>query len=103
MDAVQRRRKLHLIWRLSGDVVVRRRVVVDLAQRDPVASPSALERPAVHVVDDNPLVEEPVGDEDLARILVELEGSDSWREDRDLLVVLLHLVRGDLRSAMPEI
>jgi len=76
VDAVERLRKLHLVGRRARDVVVRRRVVVDLAQRNPVASPSALERARVHVVDDNPLVQEAVGDEDLARILVELERAD---------------------------
>src|SRR5439155_21023383 len=68
-----------------------------------LAAPSALECAGVHVVDEDSLVEEAVGDEDLPRILIELERADTRRENRRLLVILLHLVGGYLRTAMSEV
>src|SRR6185503_17120945 len=62
-----------------------------------------LERAAIHVVHEDPLVQEPVGDEDLARVLVELERSDTRREYRRLLVVLLDLVGRNLWPAVAEV
>ena len=103
VNAVQGRRKLRLVGRRTRNVVVGRRVVVDLAQGNSLAAPSALERARIHVVDENPLVEKPIRDKDLACVLIELERANAGREHRRLLVVLLHLVGRHLGTAMAEV
>src|SRR5205814_9878771 len=55
------------------------------------------------VVHENSLIEKPVRNKDLARVLIELERPNAGREDRRLLVVLLHLIGGHLRTAMAEV
>src|SRR5260221_11608767 len=103
MGAVERGRELLLIGRRARDVIRRGRIVVDFAQRDAVAAPAALIDAGIHVVDQDALVEEPIRDEDLAGIFVEIEGSDAGREDGGLLVILLHLRSWHFWPAMPEI
>src|SRR5712691_9600811 len=103
MGAVKCGRELLLIGRRARGVIRRCRVVVDLAQRDAVAAPAALISAGIHVVHQDALVEEPVRDEDLAGILVEIEGSDSGRKDGGLLVILLHLRGRNFWPAMPEV
>src|SRR5229473_3501934 len=103
MGAVERGRELLLVGRRAGGVIRWRRFVVDLAQRDAVAAPATLIGAGIHVVYHDALVEEPIRDEDLAGIFVEIEGSDSGREDGGLLVILLHLRRWHLWSTMPEV
>ncbi len=103
VDAVQRGRELRLIRRRPRDVIRRCGVIVDLAQRDAFASPSALECAGIHVVHEDSLVQEPVRNEDLARVLVELERSDTRRKHGRLLVVLLDLIGGNLWSAVAEV
>src|SRR5713101_8246697 len=103
MGAVERGRELLLVGGRAGGVIRRRWVVVDLAQRDAVAAPAALISAGIHVVYQDALVEEPIRDEDLAGVLVEIEGSDSGREGGGLLVVLLHLRRRYFWPAMPEV
>src|SRR5258706_13587472 len=103
MGAVKCGRELLLIGGRARGVIRRRGIVVDLAQRDAVAAPAALISAGIHVVHHDALVEEPVRDEDLAGILVEIEGSDSGRKDGGLLVILLHLRRGYLGPAMPKV
>src|SRR5713101_4590257 len=103
MGAVERGRELLLVGGRAGGVIRRRWVVVDLAQRDAVAAPAALISAGIHVVHQDALVEEPVRDEDLAGIFIEIESSDSGRKDGGLLVILLHLRRRYLGPAMPEV
>src|SRR6516225_1409599 len=103
MNAVQGRGELFLIRRRAGDVVRRRGIVVNLAQGDAMSSPAALERARVHVVHQNALIQEAVGDIDLVSILVEIKGTNAGREDISLLIVLLHFVGRHFGTAVPEI
>src|SRR5262245_21585620 len=103
MHAVDCRRELHLVWRRSRDVVIGCGIVVDFAQRNAFAAPPAFERAGVHVVDQDPLIEEPVGDEDFARLFVQFEGPDARRKRRRLLVVGLHLVGRHFRPTVAKI
>ena len=100
---MQRRRELLLIRRRTGRVVGWRRIVVDLAQRDAVASPAALERARIHVVDEHALVQKTVGNVDLAGVFVEFEGRDARRKNGRLLVILFHLRCGHFGSAMAKV
>src|SRR5262245_43636506 len=80
MNAVNCRRKLHPVRGWSGDVVIRCGGVVDVSQRNPLAAPPAFERAGVHVIDQDSLVQEAVGNEDLAGVLIQLKGTDAWGE-----------------------
>ena len=68
-----------------------------------MASPAPLECAGVHVVYQNALVEETVGYVNLVRILVEIKGADSRRENVGLLIILLHLLGRNFGPAMPEV
>src|SRR5580765_5559288 len=100
---MQRRRKLLLIRRGSRHVVRRRRIVIDLAQGNPVAAPAAFEGAGIHVVYQDTLVQESVSNVDLVRVLVKVEGGDAGRKSICLLIVLLHLIGGHLGAAMPKV
>src|SRR5580704_12842658 len=52
-------------------------IVVDLAQRDAVTSPAALEGACIHIVYEHAFVQETVGDIDLPGVFVEVERSDA--------------------------
>src|SRR6266566_10125571 len=91
MRTVQGRRELLLIRGRTGYVIGRRGIIVNLAQREAVASPSALESACVHIVDQHALVQKTVGYVDLAGVFIEVEGRDARRKNCRLLVILFHL------------
>src|SRR5260370_42450633 len=68
-----------------------------------MASPAALEGTSIHVIDEHALIQKTVRDIDFAGLFIEIEGGDTRREDRGLLVILFHLRSRHFRSAMPEI
>src|SRR6266481_2491979 len=87
VNAVERGGKLFLVGRRPRfPVIGRRRIVVDLAQGDAVAAPSALEGAAIHVIHKNALL---IHDVELVGVLVQIKEKDSPRKSIGVLIVLL--------------
>src|SRR5205823_7149159 len=99
VNTVQRRCELLLIGRRAKCVVGRRRIVIDLAERDAMASPAAFEFSIV-VINQDALG---IYDVNLTCALVEVKEEYSTRESIGLLIVLRRARRRRPRHAMTEI
>src|ERR1019366_7840621 len=99
MHAVQSRSELLLIGRRSGRIVGRRRVVIDLAERNSVAAPSAL-KAAVIAVSQDALG---VHNVNLFRVFIEIEKEDAAREHVGVLIIFGEPRGWRTRRAMSEI
>src|SRR5664279_4020873 len=88
-------------WR-TGKIVRRRRIIIDLAQRNSMPAPAALEGAGVHIVNQDALVASSIGHVDFLSVHVELEILDAHQE-LGLLVVLFQLsARGPAMSEIPQ-
>src|SRR5213593_2080248 len=99
MKAVQRGCKLCLVRRQTRGVVGRSGIVIDLIQRDAVASPAPFEFTVV-IVDEHPLR---IDDVNLSRVLVEVEKENAAGKDIGLLIVLGRTRSRRSRRAMAEV
>src|SRR6266404_9334756 len=91
VDAMKRGRELLLIRRRTRfPVIGRRRIIVDLAQRNAVAAPATLECTAFHVVHQDALL---VHDVQLFGVLVQIKKENSSWKSIGVLIVLLQRLR----------
>src|SRR6267143_5409191 len=91
VDAVKRGRELLLIRRRTRfPVVRRRRIIVDLAQRNAVPAPATLECTTFHVVHQDALL---IHDVQLFGVLVQIEKENSSWKSIGVLIVLLQRLR----------
>src|ERR1700736_6491942 len=87
MHAVERGRKLLLIRRWTRFPVIGRcRIIVDLAQWDPVPPPATLEFPRVHVEYEDALG---IHDVHLVGVFVQVKEEDPARKRVRVLIILL--------------
>src|SRR6267154_4401057 len=87
VDAVERGRELLWIRRRTRfPVVGRRRIIVDLAQRNAVPAPATLECSTFHVVHQDALL---IHDVQLFGVLVQIKKENSSRKNIGILIVLL--------------
>src|SRR3981189_1267086 len=91
VDAMKRGRELLLIRRRTRfPVVGRRRIIVDLAQRNAVPAPATLECTTFHVVHQDALL---IHDVQLFGVLVQIKKENSSWKSIGVLIVLLQRLR----------